>query len=327
MIETIYVERAVAEHPRTLALMQRFPKAHSIPIERYGELFNRRQQDFRLQKQKPALIVAEKHGKLVLPAPDSYGIGGSRNFYFSHLLNCPYDCRYCFLQGMYQSAHFVWFMNYESFQESIDEAMAESGSDTYFFSGYDGDSLALDSVTGFVDAFVPFFAARPRAYLELRTKSVAIRPLLAQAPADNIVVAFSFTPPAAARLESGVPPFEARLDAIRALARHGYRIGLRFDPLLYTRSYRTHYRELFESVFRVVDTGWLHSVSFGPFRTPKPFFQKMERLYPEEPLFAGMTEQSGMMSYSEDLEAELRGFCEDSLSRFVPPSALFPCRI
>ena len=55
----------------------------------------------------------------------------------------------------------------------------------------------LDALTGFVDSFVPFFAGRSRAYLELRTKSAAIRPLLQHQDGDNLVVAFSFTPVAA----------------------------------------------------------------------------------------------------------------------------------
>jgi len=30
----------------------------------------------------PALIFGRKHQKLVLPAPDGYGVGGDSNYYF-----------------------------------------------------------------------------------------------------------------------------------------------------------------------------------------------------------------------------------------------------
>ena len=328
MIETIYVEDAVASHPRVQSILSRFSKAAAIPVTRYCEVFNRNHQSFRLQKRKPSLILAEKQGNRVLPAPEGYGIGSAQNFYFSHILNCLYDCRYCFLQGMYRSAHYVVFVNYEDFQDAIvSTAIARPDEDVYFFSGYDGDSLALDSITGFVDAFVPFFAEHPRAYLELRTKSATIRPLLSHEPGANVVVAFSFTPVAFGNaLEHGVPKLEARVGAMRQLAERGYRLGLRFDPLLYTKHYRQHYRGLFEAIFSQLDVRSLHSVSFGPFRMPRDYFQRMQKLYPEEKLFAGLDEETRMVSYPAELEKAMRESCEEELRRFVPSSILCPCR-
>ena len=131
------------------------PKRSIIPIDHYGEIFNRHGQNFRLQKKKPAFILAKKQGKLLYPIPPNYGIGAQNNFYFSHILNCPYDCSYCFLQGLYRSANYVIFINFEDFQEEIIKKIGKSK--TTFFSGYDGDSLAFECRTGFLDAFLPFF--------------------------------------------------------------------------------------------------------------------------------------------------------------------------
>ena len=133
-------------------------------VRKMWEVFNPKAQSFRLQKLRPALILAAKHDAHVLPAPHEYNIGSRHNYYFSHLLNCPYDCRYCFLQGMFRSANFVFFVNYEDFEEALDRRLEEwSGEDVHFFSGYDCDSLAFESVTGFCDSFLPFFEARPKA--------------------------------------------------------------------------------------------------------------------------------------------------------------------
>ncbi len=329
MIETIYVEEAVRAHPRVRAILARFAKATIVPITRYGEVFNRNQQSFRLQKKIPSLVLAEKKSNQVLPAPEGYGIGSVLNFYFSHVLNCLYDCRYCFLQGMYRSAHYVLFVNYEDFQESIAETVeAHPGEEVYFFSGYDGDSLALESITGFVKAFLPFMARHPRAVLELRTKSAAVQPLVNLEPLENVVVAFSFTPHAASEsLEHGVPPITVRLKAMARLAEKGFRLGLRFDPLLYAKDYRDHYRGLFQNVLGAIKVDALHSVSFGPFRMPRDYFQRMRKLYPEEKLFAGPLEESSLVSYASELEAEMRAFCEAELSQLVPASILFPCRV
>ena len=40
------------------------------------------------------------------------------------MLNCVYDCRYCFLQGMYRSANYVLFVNYDDFRVQIEESIS-----------------------------------------------------------------------------------------------------------------------------------------------------------------------------------------------------------
>ena len=119
MIHTLYIEEAVQDHPRTAEICAKFPQATQIPCRRYTEVFNRKGQNFRLQKRGPALILGHKFDTHVLEAPPGYGIGGQRNYYFSHMLNCIYDCRYCFLQGMYSSANYLLFVNYEDFHQAI----------------------------------------------------------------------------------------------------------------------------------------------------------------------------------------------------------------
>ena len=88
MITTIYIEDEISDHPRTKKLIKRFPSATIISCTRYTEIFNRKSQNFRLQKKNPALILAKKHKGMVLPTPKHYGIGAKYNYYFSHMLNC-----------------------------------------------------------------------------------------------------------------------------------------------------------------------------------------------------------------------------------------------
>lgn len=308
--------------------MQRFSQAEQITIERYGEVFNRRGQNFRLQKKRPALILAYKHDGHVLPTPPGYGIGAEHNYYFSHLLNCLYDCRYCFLQGMFRSAHYVLYVNYEDFESEIDHVLAKHpDQNAYFFSGYDCDSLALESVTHFVTDTLPFFRERPRAWLELRTKSVQTRPLLKVEPFENVVVAFSLTPDSVARsLEHKAPTIERRLKVMGQLADHGWSIGLRFDPLIHGEAWQAQYEALFESVFQAIPIERIHSVSYGPLRFPKKMFKDIVQLYPEERLFAGPLEPTGaMIAYQGEIEAEMAAFCRERLSRSLDETVFFQC--
>ncbi|MGZ5577045.1 MAG: spore photoproduct lyase family protein [Methylobacter sp.] len=330
MIEAIYIEEAILQHPRVLDIMARFPQAKKITCGRYGEVFNPKAQNFRLQKQQPALILAEKYKSFALPAPAGYGIGATRNYYFSHMLNCLYDCRYCFLQGMYRSANYVLFVNYEDFQQDIRQLCVEAPDEpVHFFSGYDCDSLALEPVTGFAEQFLPFFDTLPNAWLELRTKSTQVRSLLNREPLPRCIVAFSLSPDQiAAKVEAKAPSVERRLDALCKLQQQGWQIGLRFDPLIYQSGYQQQYRELFEQVFSRIDLNRLHSVSLGVFRLPENFFKKVHKLYPDEKLFASpLISQQGMMSYQQELEQEMMQYCNELLLSYIPDAKFFPCTL
>ena len=197
MVDTIYIEVDVEDHHRTQRILARYPKANKVLIEKYSQVFNSHAQNFRTQKQNPSLILAAKQNKKVIPTPSQYETGGGAHYYFSHMLNCVYDCRYCFLQGMLRSAHYLLFVNYEDFIGEIKEVAAQHKNDekpVWFFSGYDCDSLAYEPVTQFADFFVDQFASIDNAVLELRTKSTQIRSLISRQVQSNVVVASSLSP-------------------------------------------------------------------------------------------------------------------------------------
>jgi spore photoproduct lyase len=329
MIETIYIESEIRSHPRTKSILSRFSKARIVECERYGEVFNPKKQNFRLQKIKPALIIARKHGNFILDAPKGFGIGGRKNYYFSHMLNCIYDCRYCFLQGMYRSANYVLFVNYEDFQIEINNIVEQNPDEKEitFFSGYDCDSLALESVTRFVREFLPFFQKHKKAVLELRTKSINVDALLNHEVIPNCVVAYSFTPEnISQKLEHGVPPIARRIQTMKKLVEKGWQLGIRLDPLIYHEGYQKYYSELIRDIFHAIPVESIHSVSTGPMRFPGKMFHTIEQLYPDEPLFAGPLEnRNGLTSYSERIETEMMNYCNTILENHLPKNKLFSC--
>ena len=328
MIKTIYIEEEIAGHPRTKRIIKRFPKASKIICDRYTEIFNRKSQNFRLQKKNPALILAKKHKKIVLEVPDNYGIGAKYNYYFSHMLNCVYDCRYCFLQGMFQSAHYVLFINYEDFMHELELTLKKHKTkNVHFFSGYDCDSLALDSISDFTDNFLPFFEINPNALIELRTKSTQIKSLLKRSPINNCVIAFSFTPnKISSSLEHKTPSVARRLEAILQLQKMGWQIGLRFDPLIYTETFIDEYNELFKDIFSKIDLELVHSVSLGGFRLPKSYFRKIEKLYPDEILVTSpLTNEDNIICYPEKIRDDMFNFSEKIISQYIPAEKFFPC--
>lgn len=327
MFSAIYIEKQVASYSRVREIIARVPDVPVIDCDRYGEVFNRSAQNFRMQKQSPALILARKHGNLVLPAPEGYGFNGMPSFYFSHMLNCVYDCRYCFLQGMYNSAHYVLFVNYEEFGDALVETLAASNGPAVFYSGYDCDSLALEPFSRFSDYYLPLFAQYPDATLEIRTKSTQIRSLLSREPLQNVVIAMSFTGQSASvQWEHKVPAIDKRIAALEKLQAAGWQIALRFEPLIKTSQWLQDYQQLFQQVFAALDSALIHSVSIGEFRMPVDYYKKVVRLYPDEALLAKDTkEQDGQIAFADMSDADDLQLLERSLLNYIEPAKYYRC--
>ena len=328
MIDTIFIEQEILDHERTKAVLSKFPKSNRVIISRYQEVFNKRTQNFRLQKKQPALILANKHKNFVLPAPAGFGIGAEKNFYFSHMYNCLYDCRYCFLQGMYSSANYVLFVNYEDFYSHIKKTIRNNIDERMtFFSGYDCDSLAFEKISGFVKNTLPIFLGLEDVDLELRTKSVQLEPLLSLEPQQNCIVAFSLMPEELAKcLDNKAPSVSRRIAALSRLAERGWPIGLRFDPLIYSYDWKERYKGLIRSLLEILPDGSIHSISYGPLRFPKKMYNEIFKLYPDEGLFSfSMKEAGGVVSYGKLIEDEMSDFLLSQLSDAVSSGKFFQC--
>ena len=330
MIETIYVEEAIKNHPRAKFILNKFKKSRIILINKYGEIFNKRNQNFRIQKANPCIILAHKKDGFVLPAPKGFGIGSSKNFYFSHMYNCIYDCRYCFLQGMYSSANYVIFVNFEDFDIAIKNTIEKNiNSKVTFFSGYDCDSLALENVTGFAKHILSIFRRYPQIEIEFRTKSTQKQPFLSLKPMQNVILAYSLMPELMSNsLDNKAPSIVKRIRVISELASKGWKIGLRFDPLIHGENWKELYKELLENIYKNISLDCLHSVSFGTLRFPKRMFKDIFKIYPNEPLFTSpLSLNNKMISYDIEIEEEMTSYCENLSLRYINEDQIFKCSI
>ena len=328
MIDTIYIEKEIYDSPKTIQILRKFKSARKISIDRYGEIFNRKNQNFRVQKIKPNLILARKHKGFVLPTPEGFGIGDQNNFYFSHMYNCIYDCSYCFLQGMYSSANYLIFVNFEDFKREIKGVMEGNlGESITFFSGYDCDSVAMESVTNFINDFIPTFRGHDNALIELRTKSVQTRIFEKLEPISNCVVAYSLMPEElAGKLDKKAPSVSLRIAAMKKLSAMGWKIGLRFDPLIYSDNWKTKYQILFKEIYSEIKEESIHSVSLGSLRFPKTYFNKIFSFHRKEEVFSRLDINGGnLVSYDKDLESEMNTFCKNELLKYCNENKVFHC--
>jgi spore photoproduct lyase len=227
---------------------------------------------------------------------------------------------------MYRSAHYVLFVNYQDFQDDIAAMIGQEK--MTFFSGYDGDSLALDRYTGFLTSFLPFFGNYPSAEIELRTKSVAIQPLLKISPLPNVIIAYSLNPAKVVEsFEQKTPSLKARIKALQTLQNHGWQIGLRFDPIIYVKDFSSVYMPFFEEIFQSIQLNLLHSVTLGAFRLPKPLYKTMREVLPKEEILHQCVERKDKkVGLVENLEESLLALCFKKICQWIPREKIFLCR-
>tara|TARA_Y100000590_G_scaffold334400_1_gene380509 strand:+ start:432 stop:1427 length:996 start_codon:yes stop_codon:yes gene_type:complete len=331
MIETIYIENHIKNHPRTKKILSRFKKnINVVYCDHYGEIFNIKSQNFRIQKNKPALILAKKEGKKIHNIPKNFGIGGKKNYYFSHMLNCIYDCEYCFLQGKHMSAHYLLFINYEDFFLDIKKQIKKNSSEkSYFFSGYDCDSLAFDGITDFIKSFLPIFKNNTNGILEIRTKSTQVERILKFKPIDNCIIAFSFTPENISKLiEHKVPSVKKRIDSMKKLTDMGWNIGLRFDPIVPACNFGKIYDDLFKSIVSKIPKKNIHSVSFGMMRFPKKMFKKIIKENPNTKIDSlNFKNNNGIYSYEIDQKKKIENIILSKLKKYMGDIPIYNCEI
>ena len=120
----IYVEKDAYGYYLTDLAISKFQKSSIIEVNHYKDIFNRSKQDFQVQKRTMKLILAKKTEPLLYNSPYMVQEHGTPNTYYNTpLLNCLYNCDYCFLQGMYDSGNMVLFVNEKDFMDAIDQRL------------------------------------------------------------------------------------------------------------------------------------------------------------------------------------------------------------
>ena len=172
------MERRIRNHPRTEQILLRFPQAQIVEIEHYKDVFNRHGQDCVRQHQAQALILAEKTDHFFYEgAPVCQDFGNTNFYYCSTMMNCIYDCSYCYLKGMYPSGHMVLFVNIEDYLEELDHILKTQN--MYVCISYDADLLAMEAVTGYVRLWSAYAAHPYSCFLNLRN---TVAPYLSSLP-------------------------------------------------------------------------------------------------------------------------------------------------
>ena len=183
--------------------------------------------------------------------------------------NCPFDCSYCFLQEyLANNPTMKAFTNVDDALEEIDVVLRAHPERSFRIgTGELADSLALDPLTALSRRLVPFFAQRPNALLELKTKTDCVEELLSLDPKGRVVVSWSVNAPQIIEAEEhGTATLAERLLAAQRVQAAGYKVGFHFDPVIELEGWEEAYAQTVDAIFGAVDRRSIAWISLGSLR-------------------------------------------------------------
>ena len=324
----IYVEKAAADHPRTKRILQRFPQANIIFIDHYKDVFCRRGQNFVLQQHSRKLILAAKQGNLLYEgAPVCQNFGNENFYYTSCMMNCVFDCEYCYLKGMYPSGNIVLFVNLEDIFDEVIEKLKKQA--VYLCISYDTDMMAMERITGYVGEWIRFAKGQAdlkrNLKIEVRTKSADISFWQKHTSVPGIIYAITLSPQAVIdAYEHKTPPLGQRIASVKEAVERGFPVRLCFDPMIYIKDWERQYEEMLNQVFEEIDMEKLEDVSVGSFRVSQDFLKKMRKTNPCSAVVQfPYQNDGGVYHYSEELTENMEGFLVDNLKKKIPEDKIF----
>lgn len=318
----IYIEREAENYPTTILVKSILKDSTIIMIEHYKDVFCVSGQDFMLQKKSPKLILAVKRSKYYYKGSPLCNNYGFEHFYYaSSVMNCPFNCAYCYLQGMYPSANIVIFVN---INDTLNSIKGLSQLNPYVSVSYDTDLLALEKLTGFVGEWIKFCYENKDITVEVRTKSADFSLLTPYKPPENLILAVTLSPDEIIlNYEDKTPKLSSRINFIKRAIEYGYTPRICIDPVLYVENYTELYTRLVSYIFLNIDAKKISDVSFGMIRLPKDFLKRCEKRGLYSKIFAyPFRTETGALTLIHEHEVILYNLLLKTLSGFLPANKI-----
>lgn len=321
----IYVEKRVWKHLRTKKILDKYPKAKIIEIGHYKDVFCRSRQNYERQHCSQKLILAAKDTQLLYPGSPVCQDFGNTNFYYtSCMMNCIFDCEYCYLKGMYPSANIVIFVNLEDIFANVEHLLETKK--LYLCVSYDTDMLALERTAGYAAEWSRFAAGHSsKLKIEIRTKCANKRFFESQEPLSNVIYAFTLSPQAVVeRFEHDTPSLTERIACAAKAVEAGFSVRLCFDPMIYVPGWQDYYTVMLDQVFAVIDAEKLTDISVGSFRIPQDYLKKMRRQQPESAAaWFPYQIDNGYCHYPDALMEQMQQMLTAQLQKYMPDRRIF----
>lgn len=318
MFNHIYIEEDALDYPLTKGICERFTSSQRIIIPHYKDLFNRSNQDWREQKRDQKLILAKKKDGFLYNGSEMTPAFGNTHFYYNGvILNCIYDCDYCYLQRMFPSAHVVIFVNHDDFAQAVHHESARINKPIYLAVSYDSDLLAFDKITGYSKLWIQEVYKNNNLTIELRTKSANYKTISVLKPSERVILAWSVSPESIiANYEPKTARLHQRIEMINRALSDGWPVRLCIDPVLYSDNWESVYRDFIHELAEKINLGRIKNINVGVFRMPHDFLKCIKKQRKDSAiLFDDYQSQNGVLSYPNEIKEEIQSLLKIELAK------------
>ncbi len=316
----ILMEEGLLKNKRVNAIRNAFPDLPVTVISHYKDVLRRTTQDMKGK----ALILAEKTGTLLYPGAPVCQDFGNRHFYYaSNVMNCIYDCEYCYLKGMYSAGHMVVFVNTEDYFRETEELLKKHP--VYLCISYDTDLPAIEKWTGLLSEWCSFASDKKDLTLEIRTKSADTAFFEKQKPLENVIFAYTLSPdPVSKAYEHFAPLLSARLSAIKTAMDKGFAVRLCFDPMLFVENWEEVYGNMVEKTAAAIDLSKIRDCSIGTFRISSEYLRSMRKKSPGSAVVQyPYLNTDGVYGYEKALAEEMTSFLMLKIHKYISDEKIF----
>ena len=320
----IYIEEELLQDPGAKRILCQFPDAVIIPVRRYTDVFSRSNQNPMVQRQYPNLILARKHGTFLYEgAPVCHHFGHTRFYYTSSIINCLFDCEYCWLKGMYSTADIVLFLNLEDYFRETEQLLKDGP--LYLSLSFETDMVPLESISHQIKDWNAFLLSHETLTAEIRTKSGSTALFSTLSPCSRLIFAFTLSPEELiSASEHYTGTLEQRLNAVQAAIDAGFPVRICFDPLICFPGWQDACRRLVKTTAETIDLSRIQDFSVGTYRQSETYQRRMRRRWPNSPIIQYPYEtRDGYCQYSKQQQEEMEQLMADLLSDYIDPARIF----
>ena len=324
----VYIEKEAYGYSLSKTILRKFSNSSIIDIKHYKDVFNRSGQDFQTQKKSMNLILAKKTPPFLYPVTDMVqGHHMPGFFYTTPMLNCLYNCEYCFLQGMYPSGNIVLFVNQDDFQKAVKVKLNQnklSKEGLTVSISYNTDLLAMENLFPITKNWIEFASKTRNLIIEIRTKSSNYGFIESVIPSNNVVLSWTLSPEEVSKsYEHLAPPLHQRISAIKSAMDKGWKVRLCFDPIMNIENWEKIYSEFFIHIFQTLNTKNLYDVTMGTFRMNKDYFNRINRRNPESDIYySEYVTEKNTVALPKNIRSHIMEKLKQELSKYIVPKKI-----
>lgn len=312
----LYIEESVINEALTCKIKEKFSDSKIIIIKHYKDIFNRPNQNFALQSKSKNLILARREAPFLYKGSYySDGFEYENFFYTPSILGCLYDCEYCYLSGMYNSANSVFFVNTQDF---FDAVLPYLDKPTLIAISYDTDTLAIESLTSHTKEWIEFAQKHPNLHLEVRTKSANFKAIKTLHVSNKVVLAWTLSPQKIIELyEHKTPSLQRRLQAIKEAVDAGWRVRVCIDPVIYNEDFLELYPPLIDELFALIQPERLYQLTLGSFRMSSVHLGRIKKLRRSDIAFYPYEVKDNIVSYGKTIEQNILQVMLEKATQYI----------